>query len=121
MPDYFKPLRRKIGVVTLVLACVFAAMWVRSGRIQDVVRFGPGGRECIVVSFDGRFSIWVGAAGPNRKALWMSLDPVVSDPFFGPQVPYFFLVIPLAAISAWLLLSKPRSIKNSMIEVAANA
>ena len=27
---YFKPLRRKIGVLTLALSCVFAAGWVRS-------------------------------------------------------------------------------------------
>lgn len=30
MPNYFKPLRRKIGVMTLVVACVFVAGWVRS-------------------------------------------------------------------------------------------
>jgi hypothetical protein len=29
-PGFFKPLRRKIGVITLVLACVLAAMWVKS-------------------------------------------------------------------------------------------
>jgi hypothetical protein len=28
--DYFRPWRRKIGVMTLVMACVFAAGWVRS-------------------------------------------------------------------------------------------
>ena len=27
---YFKPWRRKIGVITLVLACVFGALWVLS-------------------------------------------------------------------------------------------
>ena len=35
MGDYFKPLRRKIGVVTLLLACVFMAGWVRSQTIKD--------------------------------------------------------------------------------------
>ena len=33
MPTYFKPLRRKLGVVTLVMACVFAVGWVR-GQIR---------------------------------------------------------------------------------------
>ena len=28
--DYLKPIRRKLGVVTLVMACVFMAGWVRS-------------------------------------------------------------------------------------------
>jgi len=32
---YFKPWRRKLGVVTLVMACVFAAGWIRSGDSQD--------------------------------------------------------------------------------------
>ena len=35
MTAYFKPLRRKIGVLTLVIACVFAAGWVRSLRVRD--------------------------------------------------------------------------------------
>jgi len=35
MGDYFKPLRRKIGVVTLVMACGFAAGWVRSRTLVD--------------------------------------------------------------------------------------
>lgn len=34
--SYFKPLRRKVGVVTLVLACLFAAGWVRSWNVHDV-------------------------------------------------------------------------------------
>lgn len=30
MGDYFKPLRRKLGVVTLVMACVLTGAWMRS-------------------------------------------------------------------------------------------
>lgn len=30
MENHFKPLRRKIGIATLVMACVFAGGWVRS-------------------------------------------------------------------------------------------
>lgn len=36
---YFKPLRRKIGVVTLVLACVFSAGWLRSDFRSDIVMY----------------------------------------------------------------------------------
>lgn len=39
MGDYFKPLRRKIGVVTLAMACLFAAGWVRSRFIVDQITF----------------------------------------------------------------------------------
>ena len=40
---YFKPLRRKFGVITLVMACVFAAGWVRSLFVFDVLSIDPGG------------------------------------------------------------------------------
>lgn len=35
MPSYFKPWRRKLGVLTLAMACVFAAGWVRSHAVSD--------------------------------------------------------------------------------------
>jgi len=35
MGRYFKPLRKKVGVVTLGLACLFAAGWVRSRTVID--------------------------------------------------------------------------------------
>jgi hypothetical protein len=35
MGSYFKPLRRKFGLVTLVMACAFMAGWVRSQLICD--------------------------------------------------------------------------------------
>lgn len=37
MGEYFKPWQRKIGVVALLMACVFAAGWVRSGTVEDFV------------------------------------------------------------------------------------
>jgi hypothetical protein len=39
MPTYFTPLRRKIGVLTLLMACVFAAGWVRSLVVLDRIEF----------------------------------------------------------------------------------
>ena len=35
MSGYFKPLRRKVGVATLTLACGLAACWVRSFFVSD--------------------------------------------------------------------------------------
>ncbi len=37
MDDFFKSWRRRVGVITLVLACVFVAGWVRSLRVSDLV------------------------------------------------------------------------------------
>jgi len=42
MPTYFKPLRRKIGVITLVVACAFMAGWARSQGYDDEVDFWTG-------------------------------------------------------------------------------
>ena len=39
MLDYFKPVRRKLGVVTLAMACLFAAGWVRSDHRSDIVMY----------------------------------------------------------------------------------
>ena len=38
MGEYFKPWRRKFGVLTLLVACVFAAGWVRSLQIADILQ-----------------------------------------------------------------------------------
>lgn len=37
MHDFFRGWKRKAGVATLVMACVFMACWVRSDRIPDEV------------------------------------------------------------------------------------
>jgi hypothetical protein len=39
MREFFKPLRRKFGVLTLVIACVFMALWVRSCSVEDRIYF----------------------------------------------------------------------------------
>src|SRR5437764_781766 len=38
MREFFKPCRRKLGMVTLGLACVFAAGWVRSLSVDDFIQ-----------------------------------------------------------------------------------
>ena len=39
MGDFFKPWRRKIGVATLLMACVLMAGWIRSPTGRDRLRF----------------------------------------------------------------------------------
>lgn len=58
MWNYFKPLRRKLGVATLVLACVFTAGWVRSLLVVDVIgvagKYFPGTKSYHEIAcFDG--------------------------------------------------------------------
>lgn len=42
MGGYLKSLRRKLGIVTLLTACLFAAAWVRSLRTSDNLLFVLG-------------------------------------------------------------------------------
>ena len=42
MREFFKPWRRKIGLLTLLMACVFMAGWVRSSFIRDWIVFYSG-------------------------------------------------------------------------------
>ena len=58
MGDYFKPWRRKIGVVTLVLACVFAAGWVRSLTRVDLIELNGKPWRYNVSSGFGQLHFW---------------------------------------------------------------
>lgn len=42
MHEFFKPWRRKLGVVALGLACLFIAGRVRGQKSEDVIMFGSG-------------------------------------------------------------------------------
>jgi hypothetical protein len=53
MNGFFKPLRRKIGVLTLALACVLMAGWFRSRFNGNSIYFGFGGaKTTFLVSVD---------------------------------------------------------------------
>jgi len=77
MPTYFKPLRRKLGVLMLLMACVLMAGWVRSLRMVDLVVFGGGAAPTKSLrSVDGTIEWhddrWVG--GNMRELLrWQSM------------------------------------------------
>lgn len=45
MGRYFKPLRRRLGVVTLVMACIFGEAWVRSFTFSDGVWIRGGDKS----------------------------------------------------------------------------
>ena len=156
MTSYFHPLRRKLGVLTLLIACVFAGLWVRSFEFAD--HFGVfdviNQREYFLESANGRL-LWywqepdanLGNTGPPYCG-WVTepledISPehfifadhsIVAfrwgfqwfnfggDQFFSTKptklsggiqlfFPYWFIVIPLTLLSAWLLLSKPRAKK----------
>ena len=53
MREFFRGWRRKLGVVTLVIACGFAIGWARSLHVIDVIIFPTGSQTAIAVSTAG--------------------------------------------------------------------
>ena len=70
MGDFFKPWRRKIGVVLLLLlACLFAGGWVRSFSVKDSFNVPVGSRSLIkLVSDPGRLKVIKINVGPEHEA-----------------------------------------------------
>jgi hypothetical protein len=96
MKEFFKGWRRKLGVVTLLMACVFMAGWL-------VI---PGSWfEDETVGLD--FTISAGATGFSVNWQGFSSTFGLSSEFEW-LIPYWSVTIPLTLISLWLLLSKPR-------------
>lgn len=87
MPKFFHGWRRKLGCLTLLLACVFAVGWVRSPFIQDAIH---------IPCDDGDYFCEIG----QQRISFI-------------RVPYWSIVIPMTLLSAYLLLSKPWPIKPS--------
>ena len=58
MGDIFKGWRRKIGVLTLVLACAFMIGWVRSVFCEDVLTLINFPRQWAVDSLSGHFGLF---------------------------------------------------------------
>jgi hypothetical protein len=136
MGNYFKPWRRKIGVLTLVMSCVFMGGWVRSLVVKDEINLiNFRGLYCHIRSEVGDFEcIWCNARIPiylpftwtaeaidsssqtnNSARMWFTR--VYPEMRFGPdtgkmgdgfRIQYWALVIPLTMLSTYLLLSKPR-------------
>jgi len=56
--EFFKPTRRKLGVMTLVIACVFAAGWMRSLFFIDGISFTSGKDTTESFVSAGGFASW---------------------------------------------------------------
>jgi len=128
MDGFFRGWRRKIGVVTLVLACVFMGGWLRSRGVLDLVMFSTGRQSMVMfVSKDGAFTCVRWGLSFDEYPNWQTcplpdpLDPAhcydtLTDgagntppkSFCLGPASYWLIVVPLTALSAYLLLSKPR-------------
>lgn len=138
MPLYLKPWRRKLGVLTLLMACALTAGWVRSFFICDKIVHGEGVIEIGLYSLHGLVTLELGDNGSHTGEMqiprWKSQNAAemkhllladeiewllngfgfgVSALHEGPLLglcvaPYWSIAIPLTLLSAWLLLTKPR-------------
>jgi hypothetical protein len=137
MGELFRRWRRKTGCMTLVLACVAMGGWVRSQNHLDHVSLNlddetihafnstPFGIEWMkqrstgVQWFTGRIRASSNRSTPEKydrifESLFSASDLCGFRVGIGKDarilvVPYWFIVLPLTLLSAWLLLSKPRT------------
>lgn len=92
MREFFQDWRRKVGLFALATALVLTVGWVRS--YSQVF-------NAKVESFDGVVTIdtmsipeGVAISGPRQHVSW--------------RVPYWTIALPLAFLSPWMILGKPR-------------
>lgn len=127
MSHFFKSWRKRIGVLTLAMGCLFATGWVRSRFVADFVEVSAGAvGQVRIVSVYGFISMNWRNSFPKRFGRWRTEpistvvfdgdiylhDPFGDDTFFPGRViraPYCFIVFPFTVASAWLLLSKWRT------------
>ena len=161
MGEFFLGWRRKIGMVTLLMACLLSACWFRSYSINDTISIPIRHTEYLQVASSNQHLIFgsvlmttIDGEGTQRLPLWMANPTEFTgvrrrqwrfatfgdrhlDKYFDNARPnlgmgrdwkrmrtpsseftidyryvgtvYWWFVIPLTLLSAWLLLSKPRS------------
>ena len=135
MREFFRGWRRKIGVVTLLMACMFAAGWVGSLIMADdeIRGLSFGGephfqyfdlalmRGVILVitpdDHDWKFDFsQIEVVNISKDVLdvhwswhfcWLGWGK--NQWHYLLAIPFWSIVIPLTLLSVWLLLSKPRA------------
>ena len=150
MGEFLHGWRRKAGCVTLVMACSFMTLCIRSTIVHDVFTLPITKLTTIYMLSEKRtFCFGISQRGSLRSIGWKSSPSGTSNfsTSFGyftwyqsllgvglagnyswPRsfdreidVPHFYVIIPLTAISAYLLLSNPRRPKVQTANTAAPA
>ena len=81
MSEFFKPWRRKVGCVTLAMACVFMAGWVRSRTANDYVLI-PTNSAGYFVGADSHGLCWIQSQNLDFPDFWYVVQgPGVSFEF----------------------------------------
>lgn len=108
MREFFHGWRRKAGCVTLVMALVFTAGWIRGLVIKnETLRFTFAGHQHLVFLRGGVLD-WRSCAidyDPTKGWVMLDIDRYAERLLF----PYDITSIPLTLLSAYLIFWKPRS------------
>ena len=143
MGEFFKLWRRRVGVVTLLLACGSMDLWIRSKKVLDLIRL-PFIKSTTIYLLSDKKTICFGISSGAHwtSGVWQSkpagrANDLGAERYFTwyenrlgfgiagndswpnslqreVDVPYWYVVIPLTLLSAWLLLSKPRQSKSKI-------
>ena len=137
MGEFFHGWRRKVGCLTLVMACLFMAGWVRSRFVYDWIEVNTKPSRLSISSGWGQIRLWGMSHQPTLPTYRYSIGEELigidvrgtpewridfagfqlSDQFHLCFIPYWSITVPLTLISLWLLLSKPRnSTQNKITE-----
>lgn len=137
--SYFKPLRRKLGIATLMVACVFTTGWVRSRFLDDSIQLTT--KAFPLITFSSRLSIldtswfddklkfkfhnrwkttpikYFKRDPKSNRMIWWDTRTIetagtVLHTGTSFSAHYGVIVFPLTVLSAWLLLSKPNAPKS---------
>jgi len=116
MREFFKGLRRKVGVATLMAACLICVAWRRSYVTQDNI-YVPILRRTMLIKSDGGGIRWMRSPFPREFDIESRSDPdrLRFGMYHGLSIhadmvviPYWLIVLATTLLSAYFLLWKPR-------------
>ena len=121
MREFFNGWRRKLGVVTLVMACVVVISWVRS-CLRDESAFIRFERLAIFFHHEnGRFVVWRDVMANEGVPFGWETGDRIDGSHASTKTPpqwilnaqtaagqHWVLATPLTLLSAYLILWKPR-------------
>jgi hypothetical protein len=126
--EFFKGWRRKTGLVTLMMALVLTAAWMRSDTVYAATAFAVGSRQFAIQSGRGYVKLSRWKPRDDERLLWgwqcfspnedqerglivrqLAIDGHKDSASW--NIPYWMLTILPALLSAWLILGKTRKAK----------
>jgi hypothetical protein len=131
MREFIRGWRRKTGIVTLLLACVLGAAWIRSYDVFDFFEIGIENRPQCLGSFNGNLNwrswnttwgssqLWQAIPADrtfSKELLNLKTDHALASEARQWAAPHHWIVIPLTLLSAFLLVSKPRPPKQATVQ-----